>query len=114
MLWDVAIPLNDTQYTPGIGYGGGGARSMRQAGDYLFLAYGYGHVRILNKADGTLVGTLTQNVNGWTGTAGQIDASYGLTAHTRANGEYILLIENASWGNITMYRWNPAANSLAR
>jgi hypothetical protein len=109
MVWDTAIPLNDTQYTPGIGYGGGGARTMRQAGDYLFLAYGYGHVRVLNKTDGTLVGTLTQNVNGWKGTAGQIDASYGLSVHKRTNGEYALLIENASWGNITMYRWNPLA-----
>ena len=80
---------------------------MRQSDPYLFLAYGYGHVRILNKSNGALVGTLTQNVNGWTGTAGQIDASDGLTVHKRANGEYAVLIENASWGNITMYRWNP-------
>jgi hypothetical protein len=59
-------------------YGGGQAKAFRQVGDYLFFAYGYGHVRVLNKTDGTLVETLTQNVNGWKGTAGQLDAAYGL------------------------------------
>lgn len=104
LAWDKALPFNDT---PGTGYGGGIALSMEHSGDYVFLAYGYGHVRILSKSTGALVGTLTQNVNGWTGTAGQIDASHAMTVHKRTNGEYAVLIENASWGNITMYRWNP-------
>ncbi len=109
LLWSVNIPLNDSQYTTGLGYGGGRVACLRHAGDYIFLAYGFGHVRILSKATGALVGTLTQRVNGWQGTAGQIDAAYGMTAYRRANGEYIILIENASWGNITMYRWEPTA-----
>jgi hypothetical protein len=107
LRWSVELPYNDPDYT-GVGhYGGGTAISLRQAGEHVFLAYGVGHVRILGKADGALVGTLTQDLHGWTGGDGQIDAVHGLSVHRRSNGEYILLIENAAWGNITFYRWKP-------
>jgi hypothetical protein len=76
-------------------------------GDYIFILYEVGHVRILSKSDGSLVGTLRQNVNGWKGSDGQVDAAYGMTVTQRKNGEYIILFENAAWANIQMYRWNP-------
>ena len=76
------------------------------AGDYIFVLYGTGHVRILNKTDGSLVGTLRQNVNGWKGSDGQVDAAYGMTVTLRKNGEYVILFENAAWANIMMTRWS--------
>ena len=57
--------------------------SFSVAGDYIFVLYGVGHVRILNKTDGSLVGTLRQNVNGWKGSDGQVDAAYGMTVTQR-------------------------------
>lgn len=58
-----------------------------------------------------MVGTLVQNVaNGWHGSQGQVDASYGLTVTKRSNGEYVLLFENAAWANIMMTRWCPGGN----
>ena len=64
-------------------------------------------MRILRKTDGSLVGTLRQNANGWVGGDGQVDAAYGMTVTCRKNGEYVILFENASWANIQMYRWCP-------
>jgi len=107
--WTIGVPFNDTQYTPETNYGGGRVLAIRVAGDYVFLAYGYGHIRILNKLTGALVGTLTQNMNGWIGTEGQVDAKTGLNVTKRSNGEYVIFLENATMGNIQMHRWNPGA-----
>jgi len=102
------LPYEDKQYTPDTNYGGGQPSAFSVAGDYLFILYGYGHIRILNKSDGSLVGTLQQNVaNGWKGSQGQVDASYGMTVTKRSNGQYVLLFENAAWANIMMIRWCP-------
>jgi uncharacterized protein YjdB len=101
------LPYDDNQYTPGTGYGGGRPTAFTVAGDYMFVLYGYGHIRILNKTDGELVGTLVQNVNGWHGSGGQVDAPYSLTAFKRLTGEYIFFFENAAWANIMMQRWCP-------
>jgi uncharacterized protein YjdB len=101
------LPYNDTKYIPETGYGASKPTSFTVAGDYMFVLYGYGHIRILSKTDGSLVGTLKQNVNGWQGSGGQVDAPYALTAYKRLTGEYILLFENAAWANIMMQRWCP-------
>jgi uncharacterized protein YjdB len=103
----VTLPWEDTQYIPQTGYGAGRPTAFTVAGDYMFVLYGYGHIRILSKTDGSLVGTLKQNVNGWHGSGGQVDAPYSLTAYKRLTGEYILLFENAGWANIMMQRWCP-------
>ena len=66
-----------------------------------------------NAADGSLLGTLRQNVNGWKGSDGQVDAAYGMTVHPRKNGEYIVLFENAAWANIQMYRWQPGGPRIS-
>lgn len=105
------VPYNDTQYTPDLNYGGGQAIAFSVAGDYMFVLYGYGHIRVLDKTDGHLVGTLVQSVaNGWRGSAGQVDADYGMTATKLSNGEYILLFENAAWANIMIQRWCPSGD----
>ncbi len=108
------LPYEDKEYTPDTNYGGGQPSVFSVAGDYIFILYGYGHTRILNKSDGSLVGTLQQNVaNGWKGSQGQVDAAYGMTVIKRINGEYVLLFENAAWANIMMYRWCPGTCTKA-
>jgi hypothetical protein len=107
--YTVALPYEDREYAGPSNYGGGHPTSFAAAGRYLFVLYGVGHVRILNQTDGSLVGTLRQNVNGWKGSDGQVDAAYALAATLRPDGEYILLFENAAWANIQMYRWRPPA-----
>jgi hypothetical protein len=101
------LPYQDKEYAGNSNYGGGQPVSFAVAGDYIFILYGIGHVRILNKSDGSVVGTLRQNVNGWKGSDGQVDAAYGMTVTLRKNGEYVVLFENAAWANIQMYRWHP-------
>lgn len=101
------LPFEDHEYIPDLQYGGGDPTAFSVAGDYMFILYGYGHIRILNKTDGSLVGTLKQNVNGVTGGAGQVDASYGMTVTRRITGEYIILFESATWANIMIQRWCP-------
>lgn len=106
------LPYQDKEYAGNSNYGGGQPASFSVAGDYIFILYGVGHVRILNKVDGSLVGTLRQNVNGWKGSDGQVDAAYGMTVTLRKSGEYVVLFENAAWANIQMYRWCPDGNCL--
>ncbi len=102
------LPYQDKEYAGNSNYGGGQPASFSVAGDYLFILYGIGHVRILSKTDGSLIGTLRQDVNGWKGSDGQVDAAYGMTVTRRNNGDYIILFENAAWANIQMYRWSPS------
>ena len=101
------LPYEDKEYAGNSNYGGAQPASFSVAGDYIFILYGIGHVRILTKADGSLVGTLRQDVNGWKGSDGQVDAAYGMTVTRRSNGEYLILFENAAWANIMMTRWSP-------
>jgi uncharacterized protein YjdB len=101
------LPYNDSQYTAETSWGGGMASSIAQAGNYFFILYGYGHIRILKKSDLSLVGTLKQNCSGWPGSGGQVDSHFGLTAFKRLNGEYVLMFENAAWANIMIQRWCP-------
>ena len=101
------LPYEDKEYAGNSNYGGGQPASFCVAGDYIFVLYGIGHVRILSRGDGTLVGTLRQNVNGWRGSDGQVDAAYAMTVTKRSTGEYVILFENAAWANIMMTRWDP-------
>ncbi len=105
--YTINLPYQDAEYAGSSNYGGGHPVAFSVVGDYIFVLYGVGHVRILNKTDGSLVGTLRQNVNGWTGSDGQVDAAYGMTVTQRKNGEYVILFENAAWANIMVTRWCP-------
>jgi hypothetical protein len=108
------LPYEDREYAGNSNYGGAQPASFSVAGDYIFILYGIGHVRVLNKTDGSLVGTLRQNVNGWKGSDGQVDAAYAMTVTLRKNGEYVILFENAAWANIMMTRWSPGGEGSAR
>jgi hypothetical protein len=110
--YTVNMPYEDAEYATRSNYGGGQPAAFSVVGDYIFILYGVGHVRVLNKTDGSLVGTLRQNVNGWKGSDGQVDAAYGMTVTLRKTGEYIILFENAAWANIQMYRWCPAGTHV--
>ncbi len=111
--YTITLPYQDTEYAGSSNYGGGQPIAFSVVGDYIFVLYGIGHVRILNKTDGSLMGTLRQNVNGWKGSDGQVDAAYGMTVTQRKNGEYVILFENAAWANIMMTRWCPDAKYSA-
>ena len=103
------LPYRDQDYAGNSNYGGGDPITFSVTGNFAFIGYGIGHVRILNQSDGKLVGTLRQNINGWKGSDGQVDAAYGMTVTLRKNGEYVVLFENAAWANIQMYRWCPSS-----
>lgn len=105
--WDITVPYEDPSYTPELNYGGGLPRCLALAGDYLFIGYGMGYVRIHNNDTGALVGTMKPEINGFSGGEGMIDADDGITAFRRASGEYVIFIESAGRVNTTMFRWLP-------
>ncbi len=108
--YSIDLPYKDNEYAGVSNYGGGAPVSMDIAGDYIFVIYGMGNIRIMNKSDGALVGTLVQNVNGWSGSDGQVDTHRSMTVTKRTTGEYVVLFENAAWANIMMQRWCPAGD----
>jgi hypothetical protein len=104
------IPYKDTAHTPGLGYGGGLPKAIRQAGKYLFIAYGWqALVSIWDKETGCYVGTLTP-VGIPPNYDGCLDAEYGHSAFMRKNGEYVVFAETAGCGRVNLYRWRPHAN----
>ncbi len=105
--WDIELPLNDKSYTPNTNYGGGIPLCLSVAGNYVFIAYGYGTVRVHHADSGKLIGTLSYNNGGHTGGGGEIDASYGMSVTKRKNGEYVVLLESASHNHASMIRWTP-------
>ncbi len=110
-VWESArVPHNDTAHTPGLGYGGGLPRAIRQAGKYLFIAYGWqAVVSIWDKETGCYVGTLTP-VGIPPNYDGCLDAEYGHSAFLRKNGEYVVFAETAGCGRVNLYRWKPHPN----
>ncbi len=106
--WSIDLPLNDKAYTPDTGYGGGAPQAICARGKFLFVAYGYGYIRVHRLADGGYVGTLRPDINGWKGSGGCVDSDNALNVTLRANGEYVLFLENAAWNHVMMFRWMPA------
>ena len=109
-VWDVTIPYEDKSYTPETSYGAGRALSVRQAGQYLFIQYGYGYIRVHDKDTGAYLGTIKPSLHGFNGGGGQVDITHGMTAYQRANGEYIILTEDAGHNLIIMTRWCPSGS----
>lgn len=106
-VWDVTIPYEDKRYTPEVSYGAGRALSVRQVGQYVFIQYGYGYIRVLDKDSGAYLGTIKPTLHGFSGGGGQVDITHGMTAFKRKNGEYILFTEDAGHNHIVMTRWLP-------
>ena len=82
-------------------------KSMALAGDYLFVIYmRSAFIRVWHAGTGACVGVIKPGpeVNG---RSGWIDMACGLTASRRANGEYVLIAEEAMNGKNIVYRWRP-------
>ena len=105
--WTINLPLSDKSYTPDTGYGGGAPVTMQACGKYLFVAYGYGLIRVHRLDDGSYVGTIRPDINGFKGSGGCVDSDNALNVTLRKNGEYVLFLENAGLNHVMMFRWTP-------
>ncbi len=105
--WTINLPLNDKSYTPDTGYGGGAPVAMQACGKYLFVAYGYGLIRVHRLDDGGYIGTIRPDINGFKGSGGCVDSDNALNVTLRKNGEYVLFLENAGLNHVMMFRWTP-------
>ncbi len=106
-IWDVNLPYEDKSYTPETSYGAGRALSVRQVGQYVFIQYGFGYIRVHDKDSGAYLGTIKPSLHGFNGGGGQVDITHGMTAYLRSNGEYVLFTEDAGHNLVIMTRWNP-------
>ena len=78
--------------------------AMCIAGDYLFITYlKTAEVRVYEAATARYRGTLRpgKDMSGW------VDIPYAVRAHKRANGEYLVFVEEDAKAKIIMYRWRP-------
>ena len=57
--------------------------AMQACGDYLFVAYGYGLIRVHRMKDGGYVGTLRPDINGFKGSGGCVDSDNALNVTLR-------------------------------
>ena len=77
------------------------------AGNYVFIAELYtAKVDVYDARTGQAVGYMTPgasvgNTSGW------VDVYLGISAVQRANGEYVVLLEDDARAKILMYRWTP-------
>jgi|GEM_PF-966534 len=110
--WTINLPLNDKSYTPSTGYGGGAPQAMQACGKYLFVAYGYGLIRVHRLDDGGYVGTIRPDINGFKGSGGCVDSDNALNVTLRKNGEYVLFLENAGLNHVMMFRWTPPGTNV--
>ena len=107
-VWGITLPVNDPSFVTGT-YGGGSPLVVKVAGDYVFVCYGIGWIRVYNKDNGSYLGLLKPNNLVITGD-GAIDSKYGMTAYKRSNGEYVLFTESAGGNAANMIRWCPTGN----
>ena len=105
--WSIKVPLDDKSYTPETSYGGGGGQAISACGKYLFMAYGYGYIRVHALVDGAYIGTLRPDINGFKGSGGCVDSDNALNVTLRQNGEYVMFLENAGRNHVMMFRWTP-------
>jgi hypothetical protein len=108
--WTVKLPLNDKSYTPEVNYGGGSPEAIQACGNYIFVAYGFGLVRVHRLNDGSYVGTIRPDINGYRGGGGWVDSDNALNVTKRKNGEYVIFLENAALNHVMMFRWMPTEN----
>lgn len=89
---------------------GGEAGCVAAAGDYVFTG-GWkerGRVYINRMSDGTPVGCFDPGPTvGGADKTGWIDLLTGITAHRRANGEYLVFVEEDYRAKAILYRWKP-------
>ena len=99
--WELNPPFDEAQERSKT-YGTPVAMSV--AGDYLFIVYlKAAEVRVYETARAKYCGTLQpgKDMSGW------VDIPYGVRAHKRADGEYLIFVEEDWKAKIIMYRWRP-------
>jgi hypothetical protein len=88
--------------------------SFDVAGDYVFIAYTRGlkseglkwaFVRIYRLADASFAGNLSCEND--LGEIGLLDLVQSVSASKRADGEYVVLLEDDAKAKIVMFRWRP-------
>ena len=99
--WELNLPFDEAQEASKT-YGTPVAMSI--AGDYLFVTYlKTAEVRVYEAGTAKYCGTLRpgKDMSGW------VDIPYAVRAHQRANGEYLVFVEEDWKAKIIMYRWRP-------
>ena len=86
------------------------AACVAAAGDYVFTG-GWkerGRIHVNRLADGADIGALDPGPSlGGVNSTGWIDLLTGITAHQRADGEYLVFVEEDYRGKVILYRWKP-------
>jgi hypothetical protein len=86
------------------------AECIAVAGDYVFSG-GWkerGRIFINRLSDGSAAGCLDPGPTvGGVEATGWIDLLTGMTAHKRADGEYLVFVEEDYRGKVLLYRWRP-------
>ncbi|WP_321796920.1 hypothetical protein [Caballeronia sp. J97] len=101
MTYSIALPWNTASAPPVTTVG------VATAGDYLFVAELYTQkVDVYDARTGAPVGYMTPGANVG-GTSGYVDVELGISATRRANGEYVVLLEDDARAKILMYQWTP-------
>ncbi len=109
--WQLVPPYEDRT---GGNDGDANIMSFDVAGDYLFIAregssgamgVKRGHVDVFRYDDASYVGWMqpTEEI----GHVGIMDITHGLRAFKRANGEYLVFIEDSGKARVLVYRWKP-------
>ncbi len=76
-------------------------------GDYIFTAYLFGEIQVIDLKTGALVQTLPHGPEVAAGCAWE-DASMGLRAFRCSSGEYMIFTESSGWGGKNHFiRWKP-------
>ena len=86
-------------------------KSMSIAGDYLFMVGvdTRAQVRVFDMKDGRFVGMLDPGEEvGGVDSTGWVDMPDAIFAQRRANGEYLVFVEEDARNKILLYRWTPA------
>jgi hypothetical protein len=99
----IDLPVRKENITP---------TSMDVAGDYLFYVeqyeFGRGRVHVHHLVNGAYVGYLDPDASvGGRPNCGWFDMANSLTAFRRANGEYLLVVEEDFRAKNLIYRWKP-------
>jgi len=86
------------------------AACVAAAGDYVFTG-GWeerGRIWVNRMSDGKQVGILDPDATvGGVAKTGWIDILTGIMAHRRADGEYLVFVEEDFRGKVLLYRWRP-------
>jgi hypothetical protein len=105
LKWRAALPY---QAKMGGGHVSPMVKTIDVAGDYVFAVRSSdAQVFIYRKKDGALAGSVQPGPE-IGGHSGLIDIMVGMTAHRRANDEYVIFVEEDDNAKIVMYRWKPA------